>query len=80
MRAVGYGLVGLVLGSVGGFWVGLMVGLIYTELASVSCFEGLCGYVAGGVGALGAVLCGLAGAGYGLRRGLRRDPSEAGAF
>ena len=72
MRAVGYGLVGLVLGSVGGFWV-------YTELASVSCFEGLCGYVAGGVGALGAVLCGLAGA-YGLRRGLRRDPAEAGAF
>jgi hypothetical protein len=48
MRAVGYGLVGLVLGSVGSFWVGLMIGLIYTELASVSCFEGLCGYVAGG--------------------------------
>ena len=38
MRAVGYGLVGLILGSVGGFWVGLMIGLIYTELASVSCF------------------------------------------
>ena len=40
MRAVGYGLVGLVLGSVGGFWVGLMIGLIYTELASVSCSRG----------------------------------------
>ena len=80
MRAVGYGLVGLVLGSVGSFWVGLMIGLIYTELASVSCFEGLCGYVAGGVGVLGAVLCGLAGAAYGLRRGLRRQPAEAGAF
>ncbi len=76
MRAVGYGLVGLVLGSVGSFWVGL----IYTELASVSCFEGLCGYVAGGVGVLGAVLCGLAGAAYGLRRGLRRQPAEAGAI
>ncbi|HEX8663718.1 MAG TPA: hypothetical protein VF744_06775 [Beijerinckiaceae bacterium] len=80
MRAVGYGLVGLVLGAVGGFWLGLMLGLIYTELASVSCFEGLCGYVAGGVGVLGAVLCGLAGMIYGFRRALRRDPSEARAY
>src|SRR3954465_4237532 len=80
MRAVGYGLVGLVLGSVGGFWVGLMIGLIYTELASVSCFEGRCGYVAGGVGVLGAVLCGLAGAAYGWGRALRGDPAEASAF
>jgi hypothetical protein len=80
MRAVGYGLVGLVLGAVGGFWLGLMGGLIYTELASVSCFEGLCGYVAGGVGVAGAMLCGGAGAVYGVRRGLRQDPAEASAF
>jgi hypothetical protein len=80
MRVVGYGLVGLVLGSVGGFWVGLMIGLIYTELASVSCFEGFCGYVAGGVGVLAAVLCGLAGAGYGLRRALKRQPAEVPAY
>ena len=33
MRTVGYGFVGLVLGAVGGFWLGLMLGLIYTELA-----------------------------------------------
>jgi hypothetical protein len=75
MRAVGYGFVGLVLGAVGGFWLGLMLGLIYTELASVSCFEGLCGYVAGGFGGLGAALCGLAGAIYGFRRAWRQ-PSE----
>ena len=80
MRAVGYGFVGLALGAVGGFWLGLMLGLIYTELASVSCFEGLCGYVAGGIGAIGAALCGLAGAIYGFRRALRRDPSEARAY
>jgi hypothetical protein len=71
--------VGLVLGAVGGFWLGLMLGLIYTELASVSCFEGLCGYVAGGIGVLGAALCGLAGAIYGFRRALR-TPSEARAY
>ena len=71
MRAVGYGLLGLVLGSVAGFWLGLMTGLIYTELASVSCFEGLCGYVAVAIGACGAALGGLAGAIYGVRRGAR---------
>ena len=80
MRAVGYGFVGLALGAVGGFWLGLMLGLIYTELASVSCFEGWCGYVAGGIGVLGAVLCGFAGTAYGLRRALRRDSSEARAY
>ena len=79
MRAVGYGFVGLVLGAVGGFWLGLMLGLIYTELASVSCFEGLCGYVAAGIGVLGAALCGLFGTIYGFRRALR-TPSEARAY
>jgi hypothetical protein len=77
MRAIGYGLVGLALGCVGGFWLGLMIGLIYTELASVSCFEGLCGYVAAGIGALGGALCGLAGGVYGFRRGLRREEATA---
>ena len=78
MRAVGYGFVGFALGCIGGFWLGLMLGLIYTELASVSCFEGLCGYVAAGIGALGAGLSGLGGAFYGFRRGMRRE--EAAAF
>ena len=72
MRAIGYGFVGLALGCIGGFWLGLMAGLIYTELASVSCFEGWCGYVAAAVGAAGAAPCGLAGAVYGFRRGARR--------
>ena len=71
MRAVGYGFLGWVLGTVGGFWLGLMAGLIYTDLARVSCFEGLCGYVAGGIGVSGAVVCGLAGAAYGVRRAAR---------
>jgi hypothetical protein len=78
MRAVGYGFVGFALGCIGGFWLGLMLGLIYTELASVSCFEGQCGYVAAGIGALGAGLSGLGGAIYGFRRGMRRE--EAAAF
>jgi hypothetical protein len=77
MRAVGYGFVGFALGCIGGFWLGLMMGLIYTELASVSCFEGLCGYVAAGIGALAAALCGLAGAVYGFRRGLKREEEAA---
>jgi hypothetical protein len=72
MRVVGYGLVGLVLGALGGFWFGLMAGLIYTDFARVSCFEGLCGYVAGAFGALGAVAGGVAAAGYGVRRATRR--------
>ena len=76
MRVAGYGFLGLVLGTVGGFWLGLMAGLIYTDLARVSCFEGLCGYVAGGIGVSGAVVCGIAGAAYGVRRATRG--SEAG--
>ena len=79
MRAVGYGLVGLVLGAVGGFWLGLMLGLIYTELASVSCFEGLCGYVAAAIVAGGAALGVLIGAGYGFRRGARQRRGELAA-
>jgi hypothetical protein len=78
MRAVGYGFVGFALGCIGGFWLGLMLGLIYAEIASVSCFEGLCGYVAASIGALGAGIAGIGGAIYGFRRGLRRD--EAPAF
>jgi phytoene/squalene synthetase len=78
MRAVGFGFVGLALGCIGGFWLGLMAGLIYTEMASVSCFEGYCGYVAAAIGALGAALSGLGGAIYGFRRGQRRE--EAAAF
>jgi hypothetical protein len=78
MRAVGYGFVGFALGCLGGFWLGLMLGLIYAELASVSCFNGLCGYVAVSIGALGAALAGIAGGVYGLRRGLKRE--EAAAF
>ena len=77
MRMVGSGFLGLLLGGVAGFWLGLMVGLIYTELAQVSCFEGLCGYVAAGVGAACAALGGLAGAVYAVRRSLQRRASEA---
>jgi hypothetical protein len=80
MRSLGYGLLGLVLGAVGGFWLGLMVGLIYTELASVSCFEGLCGYVAAGIGGCGAALGGLAGAVYGLHRASRRAGPDYAPF
>jgi hypothetical protein len=77
MRAIGFGFVGFALGCIGGFWVGLMTGLIYAELASVSCFEGHCGYVAAAIGALGAALSGFGGAIYGFRRGLRREEAAA---
>jgi hypothetical protein len=77
MRALGYGFLGLLLGAIGGFWLGLMAGLIYTDLARVSCFQGLCGYVAGGVGVLGAAACGLAGALYGVHRATRRRAEPA---
>jgi hypothetical protein len=77
MRAIGFGFVGLALGCIGGFWLGLMAGLIYTEIASVSCFEGHCGYVAAAIGALAAALCGLGGAVYGVRRGMRREEAAA---
>jgi hypothetical protein len=78
MRAIGFGFVGFALGCIGGFWLGLMTGLIYTELASVSCFEGHCGYVAAAIRAFGACLSGLGGEIYGFRRGMRRE--EAAAF
>jgi hypothetical protein len=72
MRALGYGLLGALLGSVGGFWIGLMGGLIYADVAQVSCFDGSCGTVAGAIGALAAALAALAGAVHGVRRGLSR--------
>jgi hypothetical protein len=79
MRAIGFGVLGFLLGGVGGFWVGLMLGLIYVDLAQVSCLDGLCGPVAGGVGLLGALLCGLFGSVCGVRRGARRQAAGAPA-
>jgi hypothetical protein len=41
MRAVGFGLLGLVLGAAAGFWLGLMGGLIYAEAAQAELHRGL---------------------------------------
>lgn len=72
MRAVGFGLLGLVLGAAAGFWLGLMGGLIYAEAAKVSCIEGLCSAVAVTSAAFCAAGGGIAGAAIGFRQGLRR--------
>ncbi len=74
MRCLIYGALGLFVGAAGGFWLGLMVGLIYAELAKVSCFEGLCGDVAVSFGLGGALGLGLAGGALGLRRASRHRP------
>jgi hypothetical protein len=45
VRTFGFGLLGSVLGAVAGVSLGLLGGLGYTELASVSGFEGYSGFV-----------------------------------
>lgn len=77
MRAVSFGLLGLVLGAAAGFWLGLMGGLIYAEAAKVSCIEGFCSAVAVTSAAFGAAGGGIAGAATGLRQGLRRATGTA---
>lgn len=78
MRALGYGFLGLTAGTAAGFWFGLMSGLIYADFARITCFEGRCGAVAIGIGAMGAVLGGVAGTGLGLRRAGAGREGEAG--
>lgn len=80
MRAIGYGLAGLALGCMIGFWLGLMLGLVYAELAHVSCFDGLCSSVAARIGFAGAAAGGFLGASYALRRALRREPRETSVW
>jgi hypothetical protein len=73
MRTVLLGLLGLVLGAAAGSWLGLMSGLVYAELAKISCFEGYCGYVAAAFALVGAAGLGIGGAFIGVRRALGRS-------
>ncbi len=72
LRAIGFGILGLVIGAVLGGAAGLGGGLAYTELAGTSGFEGYSGYVVG-FWLIGGVFFGmLAGLVVGGRLALRR--------
>lgn len=70
-------MLGLGLGALAGSWFGLMGGLIYAELAKISCVQGHCGAVAASIAGFGAVAGGLAGGFVGLRRGRRLNAGNA---
>jgi hypothetical protein len=67
-RTIGWGLLGLVIGSIAGGVIGLMGGLAWTTLAETSGFEGYSGFVVAYWILAGIILGAIAGAVFGARR------------
>ena len=70
-RTIGIALIGLIVGSIAGGLAGLLCGLVYTQLATISEFEGYSGFVVA-YWILAGIMVGIvAGLIFGVRRAHR---------
>lgn len=76
LTSVILGLVGFVVGGAVGAFAGFLAGGAIAELASISCFEGGCGYFAAAIAAVGLLVGALGGCAVAVLVANRRRPAN----